>query len=181
MVAREASALESALTLSDFTSPGLIVPHLHGQDAIAVIHELSQAMQWEKRLTDLLPFYAEALNREFLVSSDLEVGMAFPHVRLPGLKRLFFALGRSEEPLRWSVNRDHSVRLVFLMAVPATDATHYLSLISSIGRMARDGWVVEKLHAARANFEMFAVLQKVELRTNKLLTSKNGSPQSPSP
>jgi mannitol/fructose-specific phosphotransferase system IIA component (Ntr-type) len=181
MPTSEASTLESALTLSDFTSPGLIVPYLRGQDAVAVIYELSQAMQREKRVVDLLPLYQAALNREFLASSNLEAGMAFPHARLPGLKEPSFALGRSEEPLRWSVKPDRSVRLVFLAAVPTTDATQYLLLISGFARIAKDSRLMEKLLSARANFQIFEVFQRVELRTNNLLNSRSGYPQSPSP
>jgi len=154
------------MTLTDFTSPGLIIPHLHGQEAASVIQELGQALQREKRICDLLPFYQAALNREFLVSSDWEAGMAFPHARLPALKSLSFALGRSDEPLSWGAKALRSVRLVFLIAVPATDSTQYLSLISGFARMAKENRLVEKLHAAQDTFQILEVLQQVKLRTN---------------
>lgn len=155
----------TAMTLADFTTPGLILPHLRGQDAASVIQELSQAMQSEGRVTDLLPFYHAALNREFLVSTDMEAGMAFPHARLPALKELSFALGRSDEPLAWGSKSFRSVRLVFLIAVPATDATQYLPLISGLARLARDGRLVARLHAAQDDSQMLETLQQVELRT----------------
>src|SRR5438093_5874485 len=134
------------MTLADFTTPGLIVPRLRGQDAASVIQELSQALQRENRVPDLLPFYHAVLNREFLLSSDWEAGMAFPHARLPALKELSFALGRSDEPLSWGGNAVRSVRLVFLIAVPATDSTQYLSLISGLARLAKEERLVEQLH-----------------------------------
>ena len=156
----------TAMTLADFTCPGLIIPHLRGQDAATVIQELSQAMQREKRVPDLLPFYHAALNREFLVSSDMEAGMAFPHARLPYLKEVSFALGRSDEPLHWGAKADPSVRLVFLMAVPATDSTQYFSLISGLARLAKDGRLVEKLQTAQDTFQLLEALRQVELRTS---------------
>ncbi len=170
----------ASVTLADFTSPGLMVPSLRGCDAASVIQELSQAMQHEKRVPDLLPFYEAALNREFLVSSDMEAGMAFPHARLPGLKELAFALGRSEEPLRWGAKAIRPVRLVFLLAVPKTDSTQYLLVVAGLGRLARDSQLVEKLQTAPDNFQMFEVIQQVELRTNTFLNSKGGLPHPPS-
>jgi mannitol/fructose-specific phosphotransferase system IIA component (Ntr-type) len=155
----------TAMTLADFTSPGLIVPHLRGQDTAMVIQELSQAMRREQRVPDLLPFYHAALNREFLVVSDWEEGMAFPHARLPGLKQVFFALGRSDESLSWVGKAVHSVRLVFLIAVPATDSTQYLSLISGLARLAKNERLVNRLHGARDTFEIIEVLKQIELRT----------------
>ena len=154
------------MTLADFTSPGLILPHLRGQDAASVIQELAQALQRERRVPDLLPFYHAALNREFLVSTEMEAGMAFPHARLPGLKELSFAFGRSDEPLAWGTRGARTVRLVFLIAVPATEATQHLLLISGLARLAKESRLVEKLHAAQDTFQMLDVLRQVELRTS---------------
>ncbi len=169
------------MTLADFTLPGLIVPHLRDQDAASVIQELCQAMQREKRVPDLLPFYHAALNREFLVSSDMEAGMAFPHARLPGLTELSFALGRSDEPLRWGTNAVRPVSFVFLLAVPATDSTQYLMVISGLARLAKDSQLVEKLGEARDSFQMFEVFQQVALRHNNLPNTKIGPTQTPPP
>jgi mannitol/fructose-specific phosphotransferase system IIA component (Ntr-type) len=153
------------MTLAEFTSAGMIVPQLSGGDPASVIQELCQALQREKRVTDLLPFYQAALNREFLVSTDMEAGMAFPHARLPGLKSLAFALGRSGLPLNWGAKAGQPVRLVFLLAVPATESTRYLLLISGLARLARQSGQVAKLLAAPDATRMFEVLQEVQLRS----------------
>lgn len=154
------------VTLADFTGPALMVPQLRGQDAASVIQELSHALQRDQRIPDLLPFYNEALNREFMVSTDMEAGMAFPHARLPGLKEVGFAFGRSAQPLNWGNRASGAVRLVFLLAVPATDSTQYLLLISGLVRLAKDSRLVAELHAAQSGDQMLAVLRQVELRTN---------------
>jgi mannitol/fructose-specific phosphotransferase system IIA component (Ntr-type) len=156
----------TAMTLADFTCPALIVPRLRGQEAAAVIQELSQALQRDHRVPDLLPFYHAALNREFMVSTDVEAGMAFPHARLPALKEVAFAFGRSDEPLGWGTKASGAVRLVFLLAVPATDATQYLLLISGLARLGKDRRRVEQLHAARDSAQILDVLKQIELRTS---------------
>lgn len=153
-------------TLADFTSSGMVVPHLRGTDAPSVIQELSQELQRERCIPDLLPFYQAALNREFMVSTDMEAGMAFPHARLPGLKEVAFSLGRSDAPLHWGTNAMGSVRLVFLMAVPATDSAQYLLLVSGLARLAKNHRLMEQLHAARDSFQIIEVLKQVALRSN---------------
>ena len=92
--------------------------------------------------------------------------MAFPHARLPALKEVSFSLGRSDEPLRWGTRSAPTVRLVFLLAVPATDSTQYLLLISSLARLAKDHRLVETLHTARDSFQIIEVLKQVELRAS---------------
>lgn len=151
-------------TLADYTSPCLMIPELRGKDTVSVIQELSLVLQRENRISDLLPFYQDALNHEFLVSSDMEAGMAFPHARLPGLQEPIFAVGRSNEPLYWGAKATHAVRLVFLIALPVTDSTQYLLLISSLARLSLDNGLMEKFHSADDAEQMFEILQHVKLQ-----------------
>jgi mannitol/fructose-specific phosphotransferase system IIA component (Ntr-type) len=154
------------MTLADFTSPGLIIPHLRGEEATSVIKELAHLLGTESRVPDVLPFYQAVLNREFMVSTDMETGMAFPHARVAGLKDVAFALGRSDEPLRWGPTAARPVRLVFLFTVPATDATQYLLLISGLVRLSKNAALVARLHAARDTFQILEVLRQVALRAS---------------
>jgi PTS system nitrogen regulatory IIA component len=100
-----------------------------------------------------------------MVSTEMEEGMAFPHARLSDLKELSFALGRCDGPLGWGPGAVRSVRLVFLLAVPATDSTQYFLLVSGLARLARAPRLVKRLHAAADACQMFEVLRQIELRT----------------
>jgi PTS system nitrogen regulatory IIA component len=155
------------MTLADYTSPEMIVPYLRGRDVAAVLQELSHVLHRERRVPDLLPFYHAALNREFLASTDAEAGMACPHARVPGLPALCYALGRSQEPIGWGHRVAPTVRLVFLIAVPATDAIAYLLLTSGLARLAKEPGLVQRLHQAPDTFEILEVLKQIELRTSR--------------
>lgn len=154
------------MTLADFTSPGLIVPRLRGRDTATVIQELAAAMQQEGRVPDGESLCRAALSRESLAGTDMEDGMAFPHARLADLKELSFALGRSDKPLDWEAGNVRPVRLVFLMAVPATDITQYLRLISGLARLSKDGPLVKQLHAAQDASQIIELLRQVELKAS---------------
>ena len=140
------------MTLADFTRPGLIVPHLVSRDAPAAIHELSLALQREGCVPDWLPFYHEALNREFLLSTDMEAGLAFPHARLPGLRELAFAFGRSDAPFTWGPGITHPVRMVFLLAVPSAAADQSLPLVSGLARFSGNRSLLDTIHGAARLF-----------------------------
>jgi mannitol/fructose-specific phosphotransferase system IIA component (Ntr-type) len=90
--------------------------------------------------------------------------MAFPHARLGSLKWVSFALGRSQQPLAWGSKSRPSVRLVFLLAVPATDSTQYLPLISGLVRLAKDERLLETMLTEANPEQLFKALQQVELR-----------------
>lgn len=158
------SPVIEAASVADFTSEALIAPQLRERDAAGVIQELSRLLQQEARVPDLLPFYHAALNREFLVSTAMDYGMAFPHARLTGLKQLSFALGRSAGPIAWGAHAAVPIRLVILTAVPATDATAYLSLISALARLAKDPHRLESLYTAPDAAGIHSVLRQIVAR-----------------
>jgi nitrogen PTS system EIIA component len=151
------------MTLADFTRPGLIIPHLVSRDAPSAIHELSLALQREGCVPDWLPFYHEALNREFLLSTDMEAGVAFPHARLPGLRELAFAFGRSDAPFTWGQGITHPVRMVFLLAVPSAAADHYLPLVSGLARLSGNLLLLEAIRAATDSAALTAIFRQIVL------------------
>ena len=151
-------------TLADYTRSELIVPRLRERDTAGIISELSHALQREGCLADVLPFYHAALNRELLTNSTLDCGMAFPHARLSGIKQLRFALGRSPEPVICGGKGAAPVRLIFLIAVPATDAAGYLHLLASLARMAQSPPFFAELLSAQTANAMLAVLIKIGIR-----------------
>jgi mannitol/fructose-specific phosphotransferase system IIA component (Ntr-type) len=152
------------MTLSDFTLPGLIVPALAGRDPASVIQELSLALQREGCLPDLLPFYQAALNREYMANTGMEDGIAIPHARLAGLNLLAFAFGRSAVPVQWGPQGSSQIRLVFLIAVPATEVAGHLQLISGLARLAKDVDLRERLLNAGSVAEMLRVFDRVPVR-----------------
>lgn len=157
-------AAEPAVSLLDFTSANLMVPQLRGRDAATVIRELCVVLQRQAEVPNLLPFYQAALNREFLFSASKDCGVAFPHARVSGLTRLSFALGRSAEPLVWVSKSRPQVRLVFLCAVPATEATAHLLLNYGLARLVKEPFFLKALLEAKGVGEMMDALGQITLR-----------------
>lgn len=133
------------------------------RDTAGIISELSQVLQREGTVADVLPFYHTALNQELLSHSALEPGLAFPHARMSGVKHLRFALGRAPEPVSWARN-SCAVRFVFLLAVPATDAASYLQLLASLARLGRQADLLTELGTAADPEAMLGVLERIRMR-----------------
>lgn len=152
------------MTLADYTQPGLIVPHLRERDTAGVVSELSQALQHEGYVPDLLQFYHAALNQELLAGSALECGLAFPHARLSAVKRLQFAVGRTPKPIIWGARGSGPVQLIFLLAVPATDAASYLHLLASLAKLGQQSELLAELRVADSAEAILSALQQIRLR-----------------
>jgi mannitol/fructose-specific phosphotransferase system IIA component (Ntr-type) len=164
MLLSETIRAESSLSLADYTSPALLLSQLRERETPGVIKELSHLLQQEGCVPEVLPFYNEALNREFLVNTATENGFAFPHARLAGVTHMSFALGRSRDPLTWGAKGSLPVSFVFLVAVPATDAAAYLQLLSGLVRLGEKSEWLHQLRRARNPKELYEVLKQVRLR-----------------
>ncbi len=164
MLSQASIDVAAPVSLAGYTRAALIVPRLRERDTAGIISELSQVLQRDGCMPDVLPFYHAALNQELLASSALDCGLAFPHARLSGVKRLQFALGRAPKPTIWAAGSPWVVQLVFLLAVPATDAAGYLHLLASLARLGRQPELVAQLRAAEHAEAILAVLEKVRIR-----------------
>ena len=151
-------------SLANFTRPELILQELRGRDAAGIIGELCQLLHREECIPDVLPFYHSALNQELLCNSALECGIALPHARMNGTKRLQFAFGRTPQPPIWGPRGSQPVEFVFLLAVPATDAAQYLHLLASLTRLGQQPQKLAELRAAQSVQETLIVLRDVTVR-----------------
>ena len=148
-------------TVADYTEPSLMVPLLRSRDAAGVTAELCSTLDRQGRLSDLLPFYHAVISHEALSSTAMAPGWAMPHARLAVVRRLSFALGRTAEPLVWFGGEP--VNMVFLFAVPESQAAAYLSLISGLASLAQDRLRLERLADAPDSRAMFEVLREISL------------------
>ena len=153
-----------SLTLADFTSEGLIIPQLQARDPEGVILELSQVFQRVDPRWDAQKLGQLALEREGQMSTAMEFGAAFPHVRSPICPFLRFALGRSEKAFRWGGAESVPVNFVFLHATPEDDPMGYLRLVSGMARLGKDPALFEQFLRATTAPDLLAVLAKVPVR-----------------
>ena len=124
--------------------------------------ELSNAFSRSGADWDAEKLHHIALQREQQMSTAMNYGVAFPHVRSDACSRLQFAFGRSPEPFKWGGSQ--RVSFVFLNAVPAEDAMGYLKLISAMARLAKDAVLFDKLKTATSAVELLELFGKVPLR-----------------
>ena len=154
----------TAASLLDYTRPELVLPELRETDTAGILGQLSQALQSQGVFADLLPFYHAALNQELLHNSALESGIAIPHARLAGVKRLQFSFGRAPVAITWGARGSWTVQFVFLVAVPASDSASYLQLLAGIARLSQQPEQLAQLRTATGVNGVLAVLEQVRLR-----------------
>lgn len=154
----EIPAIGTGHSIADYTHPDLILPCLRASEPAGIIKELSQRLCADGAIADMLAFYHAAINHEFLTHSALPAGIAIPHARSAQVHRLTLAFGRTRTPVVWGAKRSNLIDLVFLLAVPATEAAACLGLLSGIASLTLQPGLLRGIRSATQEREIFELL-----------------------
>jgi PTS system nitrogen regulatory IIA component len=149
------------MLLSDFISPDSVVSSLKAKTKKQLLQDLSVRAA---RLTGLQErdIFDVLLQRERLGSTGLGHGIAIPHGKLQGLKRIAGIFARLAEPIEFDAVDGEPVDIVFLLLAPEGAGADHLKALARISRLLREGSAVEKLRASRDAAALYAVLTEDE-------------------
>ena len=102
------------------------------------------------------------LQRERLGSTGVGNGIAIPHGKLPGVKRITGVFARLETPVDFEALDDQPVDLVFLLLAPEGAGADHLKALSRIARVLRDGETVAKVRGTREAAAIHALLSDTQ-------------------
>jgi nitrogen PTS system EIIA component len=149
------------MLLSDFISPDSVVSSLKAKTKKQLLQDLSARAA---RLTGLQErdVFDVLLQRERLGSTGLGHGIAIPHGKLQGLKRIVGIFARLAEPIDFDAVDGAPVDIVFLLLAPKGAGADHLKALARISRLLREGSAVEKLRASKDATALYAVLTEDE-------------------
>ena len=151
------------MNLAQYTEPGLLVPRLLSEHRDCAIAELGSRLEKVGRIENARAFTHAVLDHESFVSAVFDE-VAFPLARGKGVKKLSFALGLSQQGVRWGTGRTPVVHAVVLFAVPLTEGQRHLSLVLTFSKFLQDQTAFSALRQCAQPEEMFAALKQVRLR-----------------
>ena len=149
------------MLLSDFISPNSVVASLKAKTKKQLLQDLSARAA---RLTGLQErgIFDVLLQRERLGSTGLGHGIAIPHGKLAGLKRIVGIFARLAEPIDFDAVDGEKVDIVFLLLAPEGAGADHLKALARISRLLREGSAVEKLRASKDASALYAMLTEDE-------------------
>lgn len=149
------------MLLSDFISPDSVFASLKARTKKQLLQELSARAA---RLTGLpeRDIFDVLLQRERLGSTGLGHGIAIPHGKMQGLRRIVGIFARLAEPLDFEAVDGEPVDIVFLLLAPEGAGADHLKALARISRLLREGSAVEKLRACKDAAALYAVLTENE-------------------
>ena len=143
-----------------FSAETLMIPALKGTDRDSVLAEMCQKLADEGFVDDAGKLLESALKREAIISTAVENGLAFPHVRSVEGGALTLALGIAPKGIKFDPAGKASTRIVFFMVIPTAASAFYLKLLSGLAQVFQKDENRDKLLEADTAEKLWKALMK---------------------
>ena len=117
--------------ISRFSAEELMIAGMDATTREDAIAQLAEAMEGNGFISSADNLVAAALERESVLSTAIEGGIAFPHVRGVEGGGLTLAMGVSRKGIDWDGEKVH---IVFLSAIPVAVSAFYLRLMAGLSQ-----------------------------------------------
>lgn len=149
--------------LSDLLTPDAVAAGMSAGNKKALFQQLGaiaarSAGADAREVTELLG------QREKLGSTGFGGGVAIPHAKVEGLKRVTGAFVRLEKPVDFAAVDALPVDLVFMLLSPVGAGAEHLKALARVSRRLRDRAFAAKLRGAGSADALYALLTGVEAR-----------------
>lgn len=117
--------------VSRFSAEGLMVPNIAAKTKTEVIALLATTMETQGFIQGADKLVEAALEREAVLTTAMENGLAFPHVRGVEGGGLTLALGVSRAGIKFD-DQGSLVNFVFFVTIPTAVSAFYIKLLSGL-------------------------------------------------
>ena len=123
------------MKIEEILSEELVLPDLNARSKVDVLVELATAIARRHPELDRERLVQALEDRERLNSTALGEGVAIPHGKLPGIKRVFAAFARSRQGVDFQSLDGEPTHLFFLLVAPEDSAGAHLKALARISRL----------------------------------------------
>ena len=152
------------MRIEDILSPELVLPALAARTKAAVLQELAGAVAARHQEVDRDRLVTALEERERLNTTALGDGVAIPHGKLPGLRRVFAAFGRSAEGVDFQSLDGQPTHLFFLLVAPEESAGAHLKALARISRLLKDEGFRTRLRTAPDAATLYQQIREEDAR-----------------
>jgi PTS system nitrogen regulatory IIA component len=147
------------MKIMDIIDIDLINADLKARNKQEVLGELA-GMVAKKEGLDISVLIPVLEEREKLGSTGIGEGIAIPHGKLKGLKKLVASFGRSAKGINFDSIDGKPARLFFLLMAPENTAGMHLKALARISRLLKDTKFRERLLGSKTTQEVYRALQE---------------------
>jgi mannitol/fructose-specific phosphotransferase system IIA component (Ntr-type) len=136
---------------------------LVARDKRGILRELSAVLATGAGVPDRVDEIRRAIEaREALLSTGVGHGIALPHARTSALGSLQMAVGTTVGPVDFDAVDESPVRLVWMLAAPASASGLHVRTLARISGLLREASIRERLVDAGSPQEFLEFLREVD-------------------
>jgi len=153
------------MEIADLIGPDSVIADLRATSKKQALQELAERAAaitglHERQVFDVL------LERERLGTTGVGNGIAIPHGKLAGLKKLHGVFARLSTPIDFEAIDERPVDLIFLLLAPETAGADHLKALARVSRLLRDQAVCEKLRKTDTADALYILLTEGNAATH---------------
>jgi nitrogen PTS system EIIA component len=123
------------MLLIDFLPLKVIQPELQAQDGKTVLRELAFLLKQAYEDLDEQLIARSLEEREVIGSTGMGSGIAIPHAKIKGLKKVVLAMGRTRKGIDFGSIDGEPVHLFFAIAAPEASVGVHLALLARLNKI----------------------------------------------
>ena len=151
--------------LDRFSAARLMLPQLEGKTRDEVLEEMINLMASEGFVEKPEALLEASINREAIVPTAVEHGLAFPHVRGVEGGGLIFAAGLKKQGISFGASKNRLTKIILFIVIPLAASAFYLQLITGLMETFRDAKARTKFTECKTQEKMWAILNQLTKKT----------------
>jgi len=152
------------MKIEDILGEELVLPDLGARSKTDVLVELASVVARQHPELDKVRLVGALEDRERLNSTALGDGVAIPHGKLPGIRRVFAAFARSRAGVDFQSLDGKPTHLFFLLVAPEDSAGAHLKALARISRLLKDPAFRSRLLEAPDAHALFTIIRDEDAR-----------------
>lgn len=150
------------MNILDILSPQAVKVPLAATNKHDAIDELVDVLAEANLIADPGALKRVVWEREMQRSTGIGEGLAIPHGKCPGSKRLVMAIGRPTEPIPFDAIDRKPVRLIVLLASPPERTSDHIQALGRISRLMTNPTFREATYSAATAEELHKLFEQAE-------------------
>ncbi|MDD5154991.1 MAG: cation:proton antiporter [Candidatus Omnitrophica bacterium] len=127
------------ISVLEFFAREQIIPELRAKDRDGAIYELCSLVSEKANMPNSESIYSAVLQRENMMGTAIEEGIALPHARFDSIIKPVVAFARSVPGIDWNSPDGKSTHLIFLILTPKRDDDVQIQTLRIISKTMQYG------------------------------------------
>lgn len=148
------------MRVTDFLEIEVVIPAMNANDKAGALQELVDRLAEHYEVGDAQNLLEVIKAREEICSTAIGEGVAIPHGKVAGVKRVFGAFARSPKGIDFDAQDGQPTHLFFLLVAPEDSTSEHLNALARVSRLIKDRSLRERLMQADTPEEIMELIRQ---------------------